>query len=117
MLHIRQGATICLFLAGCSSITGINSNYPDGWPSPQEPAVGCPNIVGNFANRGSSYSYSQLGGSHYLAYRFGMSIKTLRELDSIDTIRIHPINDDEIIVDAIKSGEVVNSRRLSFATK
>lgn len=98
MLHIRQGATICLFLAGCSSITGINSNYPDGWPSPQEPAVGCPNIVGNFANRGSSYSYSQLGGSHYLAYRFGMSVKTLRELDSIDTIRIHPINDDEIIV-------------------
>ncbi|OOG41831.1 hypothetical protein B0B52_10950 [Polaromonas sp. A23] len=103
-------------LGGCSTLSGIDSNYPKGWPLVESADTNCPNLSGDYQNRGS-YSYSPLGGSHYLAYRFGMHVNTVRELDAIDTIRIHPVEDDAVLVEARSSGVVVMSRRLSFKTK
>lgn len=108
--------SLFVLLTGCATLSGVETAYPDGWPVISALTEGCPELAGDYENKGS-YSYSPRGGSHYLAYRIGIRERTIRALDAIDTIRIQPFENDEILIEALSSGPITQSRRLSFKSK
>jgi hypothetical protein len=57
-----------LSLAGCSTLTGIDSSYPKGWPVLSRDGSACPELSGSYKNF-ADYSYLPAEDANSLAFR------------------------------------------------
>jgi len=101
--------TICLL--GCSTLTGIDNKKPSDWTLVTQPSDLCEQLSGEYRNYGSS-TYSPKGGSPFLAYRFGMNVKYVQDLESIKTVKIKCIDNAVIELHAIRTNATVLTRKL-----
>lgn len=103
---------LAVLAAGCSALSGIDNRYPAEWPVVSTES-GCPDITGDFANRGN-YSYSPLGGSHFLAFQLDIPL-TNHQFSVVEHVRIQWIKDGEFLVEALSSSNSIAQKQLSLA--
>jgi len=94
-------------------MTGIDGTYPASWPALDKRDSGCPNLTGQFSNRGN-YTYAPLGGSSFLSFQLGIPL-TERQFSAVDAVRVSPMENGVLMVEAMSSGAAVATRRLSLA--
>jgi hypothetical protein len=57
----------------------------------------CTQLNGEYLNKGE-FSYSPKGGSEYLAYRFGFNLDSLKNLDSIHSLKVSCANGNALLI-------------------
>jgi hypothetical protein len=70
-------AAFAVILSGCAALTGISSDYPQGWPKLDLQAAECPNLTGRYLDE-ATYSYLPSPSANRLLYR--LSGERVREV-------------------------------------
>lgn len=105
---------IIVGLTGCSTMSGIDYEYPDKWAKISNEPKTCSAFSGEYINEGQATG-APYGGSKFLAFQLGMEFGLVTELKSIEMVRVSCINEDVLLIEAIAKGVAVRSITLKQA--
>ena len=100
-----------LLVAGCGTLTGIDSHYPSQWHVVTDTPKTCVSFEGMYDNKGAT-KYPHNGGPRYLSIRFGLEFDSHEELEAVSSVRLSCRTDDTLLVEALSNGSVVQSREI-----